>query len=311
MKTLDQIKPKNSDVKWRNNILSPEMPKDNSWYSFRVVGGVLSYAQHWVKSINQKTGKEIVFPVDCLAWDDDSEDINRSKIGDCPGCQTDIKPRGKYLFNVIDRGVQKTGSSSYIRAFDLPPTAMNKILELSTLNMVNGQPKSVADVLYGCDLYIQWSTKEGRTGKGDWVIQKGERTPLTDEEKRAELYDFTEIYVPGDATNARQSLIRAGYFKEDTGSAQQRQVMMPPSGAQMPPTHNPPAVISQTNETYVNPPVEEQTISVMPKSLGKPPQSLGVVEKPSCFGAFKGDLDCPKCPHRPACLVLTQERQDG
>lgn len=312
MKTLDQIKPKTNDVKWRNNILSPEM-KDNTWYTFRVIGGVMSYAQHWVKSINQKTGKEIVFPVDCLAWDDNVEDIDRSKVGACPGCQTDIKPRGKYLFNVIDRGVQNYGSSSFIRAFDLPPTAMQKILGLSNLNMVKGQPTSVAHPEYGCDLHVMWTTGNG---KGDWSIQKGDRTPLTDVENRAELYDFEDIYVPGDANNARQSLVRAGYFKDEVNTpiVTVKNMMMPPSSsAQMPPSNNPHQMDYTPKMSVLResaPAVSEPLVSAMPKSLGKPPQMMGSVDKPSCFGAFKGDLDCPTCPVRPSCLVLTQERQD-
>jgi hypothetical protein len=332
MKSLDDIKPRSNDIKWRDSILGPDMPKDNVWYTYRVVGGVLSYGQHWVKSTN-KTGKEIVFPVDCLAWNPDREEINPSKVHECPGCQAAIKPSIKYLFNVIDRGVQKMGSSSYVRAFDLPPTAMTKITGLKTLNMVNGEPKSVANVEYGCDLHIQWSTNAGKSGKGDWVIQKGDRTPLTEEEKSAELYDFEEIYVPGDATNARASLVRAGYFREEENTI--KQVAMPAAGAQLPPSSVPqvqaatpqqvlqqsittPKAVAQTLQHMEQPVVTSavaQTLPVLQQTvtgnLGRPPEAMGMTEKPTCFGAFKGDLDCPRCPHRPACLVLTQEREDN
>ena len=313
MKSLDDIKPRSNDVKWKDSILKPEMPKKNEWYSYRMIGGIFSYAQHWVK-YNNKDGKEIKFPVDCLAWDPDREEVSQKKVHECPGCLAGIKPGVKYLFNVVDREVQSRGGSSYVRGFELPPTAMNKIIGLKSLNKVNGELKSMAHTEYGCDLSIRLVTANNKT---DWEIQKGDRIALTPEELKQELYDFEAIYEPGDATNARQSLVRAGYFRDEPAVPRDAgHTSMPTSGAQMPPSA---AQLPPQQQAYVPPvqaavapqpaaqlPVIQQTVT---SGLGRPPEANLATEKPACFGGFLGNLDCPKCPHKPACLVLTQERE--
>ena len=314
MKSLDDIKPRSNDVKWKDSILKPEMPKKNEWYTYRMIGGIFSYAQHWVK-YNNKDGKEIKFPVDCLAWDTDREEVSQKKVHECPGCLAGIKPGIKYLFNVIDREVQSRGASEYVRGFELPPTAMNKIIGLKSLNKVNGELKSMAHVEHGCDLSIRLVTANNKT---DWEIQKGDRIALTPEELKKELYDFEAIYEPGDVTNARQSLVRAGYFKEEPVQRDAGHTSMPTSGAQMPPSS---AQMPPKQQTQVAPaasqtevvqqqttqlPIIQQTVT---GGLGRPPEANQGTDRPACFGGFLGNLDCPKCPHKPACLVLTQERE--
>lgn len=310
MKSLDEIKPRSNDFKWRDQVVWKDMPKSNTWYPFRLIGGIYSISQHWVKTTN-KTGKEISFPVDCLAWDADNETADPDKLHACPGCQAGLKNSIKYLFNVIDRNAQKRGDSNYIKGFELPPTAMKKIVDLRQLNMANGDPYSVAHPEYGCDLFIQWST-ESTKGFGDWNFQKGERTPLTKEELAAELYDFEEIYTPTDEMNARNSLIRAGLITVDQAK--------PLPGSQMPPAeHQQPTVyehmmpstpVSEFKASAAQqlpPTVKTEELPQVSSGLGKPPAATGLPEKPSCFGGFLGNLDCVSCPHKTACLAVTSE----
>lgn len=328
MKSLDDIKPRSNNTNWRDGFLNLERPKKpNEWAECRILGGVFSYAQHWVKYIS-KDNKEIKFPVDCLAWDPDRDEINPQTLTQCPGCQAGIKPGVKYLLNVIDRKAQRQGVSQYIRVLELPPTAMHKILGLKSLNKFNGDLYSIGHKLYGCDLSVRLVTANNKT---DWEIQKGERAALTEDELRAELYDFEAIYAPRDASDARLSLVRAGYFKDEQAPTRDAgYTSMPVSGTQMPPSVSKPVLqqsvpaittLQNLNAQPVMP--EQNTIlpsvssapQVMPQTisggLGRPPETNMLSDKPSCFGGFLGNLDCPKCPHKPACLVLTQEREEG
>jgi hypothetical protein len=325
MKSLDDINPRTTDIKWKDQILWAEMPKIGEWYNFRIVGGIFCYAQHWVK-ITTKDNKEATFPIDCLGWSSDLEAVDPSKAHLCPGCQAGIKPAIKYLFNVIDRSAQGNGAKNYIKGFELPPTAMKKITDLKNLNMVQGRPTSVANADHGCDLYIQKTTIQGKKGF-DWAFQKGDRAPLTDEERNKELFEFDEIYVPGDANNARQSLIRAGFFKNE-GPAQGQNyappsgaqmppsgAQMPPSGGQMPPKQNPigfqaPQEVPTQAPAHVQLPMhQDSTPATITGGLGKPPAAdQGQTSRPACFGGFLGTMDCIKCPHKPQCLQATSER---
>ena len=223
MKSLDDVKPRSSDVKWRDQV-AWKSTKQGKWQTYRLIGGVVSIAQHWVKFQSQKTQKQVTFPVDCLAWNGDEEAADPNLMHKCPGCQANIKTSVKYLFNVIDREVQESGASQFIRGFDMPPTAMKKIVELKNLNVVDKVAYSIAHPIHGCDIHVQLT--QDAKGYGDWSIQKGDRTPLTPAEQGAELYDFEDIYVPTDEANARTSLIRAGLLQVSES---------PPPGAQMPP----------------------------------------------------------------------------
>jgi hypothetical protein len=316
MKDLDEVKPRSNEGKWQDNILKPEFKKKGEWQTFRVIGGVFSCAQHWVQYV-KADGDKKNFPVDCLAWDPDREEVSNARRHECPGCLAGIKPSIKYFFNVIDRKLQSKGMSDYIRALEMPPTAMSKITGLKSLNRVNNEPKSIAHKEYGCDLYITQVEKKGGMGV-DWEIQKGERTPLTPDELRAELYDFEALYAPRDASDARKSLERAGYLKsnEEPVANKAGYTPMPTSGTQLPPSTfgNAPnfskEILKQSSSLPVtNNLIQSNSPVVTPGSLGKLPEKMVSSDKPSCFGDFQGNLDCPTCPHKPACLVLTQERE--
>jgi hypothetical protein len=333
MKSLDEINPRTNDIKWKDQVLWAEMPKIETWYQFRIVGGVFTYAQHWLKFVT-KQGKETSFPVDCLAWSNDLEAVDPATAHTCPGCQAGIKPAIKYMFNVIDRAAQGRGDAGYVKGFELPPTAMKKILDLRNLNMVQGRPFSVAHPDHGCDLYIQKCVIPGKKGH-DWQFQKGDRSVMSPEERAAEIFEFDTIYAPGDANNARMSLIRAGYLgntensnnpgnsggpgSTPTGAQMPPSgAQMPPSGSQMPPTQNTAASTSnpigfQTPaQQHVQLPVTNNpppATQMATGSLGRPPaDTQGQTERPQCFGGFLGAMECIKCVHKPQCLQVTSER---
>ena len=211
MKSLDDAKPQNNNVKWEDDILWHEIPQDNEWFQIRIVGGTFSFSNHWVSFTNDK-GQDKKFPVGCCNWDQDAE--SASLDGGCLPCKLGIKGGVRYLLNVIDRRVQgnmKPGHNP-IRALNLPPTALTALIALKKLNIQtdeNGvkKPCSITDPDFGCDVWIQWNT-QGK--KDNWAFNKGDACPLTDEEREYELFDFDSIYKLPDPRQTEASLRRIG-----------------------------------------------------------------------------------------------------
>jgi len=203
---LDSLQPK-VNVRWEDQLLYIELSKGNDWSHIRIVGGIFSYGLHWVKFIG-KEGAEKIFPVTCTNYSPDSEkaDLNNN----CPACAAGIKYSTKYLLNVIDRKLQRSmrSGSNPVRVLALPPTAINQIISLRQLNIVDGNPVSVANVDNGCDIAVRFS-KDSK--KSEWTFSLGKSLSLTEEEKEYELFDFDSIFIPSDNADTRRSLIQKGY----------------------------------------------------------------------------------------------------
>lgn len=208
LKDFDDTNPRTRDKNWKEDISVADLPKMDEWYPFRIVGGVFSYAQHWIEFVN-KGGEKKRYPVDCANWDPDNE--TSSKKGGCPACEVGLRPSVRYMMNVIDRTSQGRGESDPIRALDVPPTVMRQLLDLKKLNMVKGEARSIAHPKLGCDIHLQKQRSKKRGGV-EWQVQKGDRSPLSEEEMSLEFISFDEHWMEPDVHKIRDDLKRHGYF---------------------------------------------------------------------------------------------------
>lgn len=208
LKDFDNTNPRTRDKNWKEDISLADLPKMDEWYAYRIVGGIFSYAQHWIEFTN-KGGEKKRYPIDCANWDPDGE--TPTKKGGCPACEVGLRPAARYMMNVIDRTAQSRGESDPIRALDVPPTVMRQMIDLKKLNVVKGEARSIAHPKLGCDLHLQKQRSKKRGGV-EWQVQKGDRSPLTEEETGLELISFDEHWMDPDVHKIREDLKRHGYF---------------------------------------------------------------------------------------------------
>ena len=223
LKDFDDTNPRTRDKNWKEGIPVAELPKTDEWYPYRIVGGVFSYAQHWIEFTN-KTGEKKRYPVDCANWDADTE--SSGKKGGCPACEAGLRPSVRYMMNVIDRSAQSRGDADPVRALDIPPTVMKQLIDLKKLNIVKGEAKPINHPKFGCDVFLQKQRSKKRGGI-EWQAQKGERGSLSEEEMALELISFDEHWLEPDVHKIREDLKRHGYFEDATSSEDAK---MPKSG---------------------------------------------------------------------------------
>ena len=211
LKDFDDVNPRTRDKNWKEDIPLAQMPKRDEWYTFRVCGGVFSYAQHWIEFVN-KQGDTKRYPVDCANWDPE-EEATSNKEGGCPACELGLRPGVRYMMNAIDRDAQG-GKGDPIRGLDLAPTVMRQLVDLKKLNMVKGNPRSVAHAKFGCDIHLMKQNSKKRGGV-EWQVQKGERVALTEEELEYETIDFGDYWLEPDTHKVREDLKRHGYYDDE------------------------------------------------------------------------------------------------
>tara|TARA_R100001132_G_C3273775_1_gene95793 strand:+ start:3732 stop:4766 length:1035 start_codon:yes stop_codon:yes gene_type:complete len=224
LKDFDDVKPRSKDHNWKQDINIAQMPKKDEFYTFRVVGGVFSYAQHWIEFKN-KDGQIKRYPVDCNNWDEETE--SPSKKGGCPCCELGMRPSVRYMMNAIDREAQGSGTSDPMVALDISPTVMRQLVDLKKLNSVKGTPYSVSHKKNGCDIHLMKQNSKKRGGI-EWQVQKGDRAPLDESELSLEVVDFSEYWLEPDLDKIRMDLRRHGYFEgEDSSGGPDSSVVLP------------------------------------------------------------------------------------
>lgn len=213
MKSFSKLKPSNGREKLprMEDLVDVLTLKEKAWTQVRILpGGVLSLGVHWVKTTN-KDGKEISFKKLCLGWDSEQE---RSDVDKCPYCSAPgvEGPVQEYWVQVIDRYEQeqeparkpkpteKERSTQHkdkdsrtwtpVKCLRMPPSLVRKIMQLEEINIVKGVRREVTDAQYGFDLQIYYDPQAA--GGDKYNVQKGDRSPLTDDEKDYLTWELNE-----------------------------------------------------------------------------------------------------------------------
>lgn len=175
-------------------------------------GQIISLKRHWINIYGGKEKKKITVPRWCLKHNPLNEDEPLDKK--CPYCDLthgqDASARYEffYLINAINREAQedepakkaeptskekKSGFKDItsktwtpVEAVRVTSTVASRIQELKDLNKKKGKDGNtkkydVDHPKFGCDIMIRYKPKAAGTDK--YSTDKGDRTPLTDEEK--------------------------------------------------------------------------------------------------------------------------------
>ena len=200
------------------------------WTDIRFIGDVHNYAFHWIE-ITTKRKKKTQFPKICLAWDRETESMD-STI-DCPYCALSNQRFGlSYYSNAIVREDQdaepkkkpkptrtevKTGfkekdSSTWtpVKVVRLTTSLARKILSRQKLNRI--KTKSGVKVMpishpkYGCDMSIRFDPDA--TGTEMYDAQKGDRSPLQEDELEYLIWDISNLLEPEPLKEAKEEVRR-------------------------------------------------------------------------------------------------------
>lgn len=219
----------------------------NDWVQMRFVGPVVAQGKHWLKGTT-KAGKEISFPKDCLAFDPQTEDHDSTK--ECPYCDIDsekVRFSKSYYGNAIIRqlqedepskkvkpsaseeetGFKKKNSKAWtpVRGVYLTSTLARELKKLGALNRhkdkKTGETKAfpLSHSRYGCDVSILHDP-DSKTPTNAYSVQKGDKSPLTEEENEYLMWNIEELSHVEKLADAKKEVERwAKQNGEDGGSS--------------------------------------------------------------------------------------------
>jgi len=182
-KPISQVKRFSNEPKWEDEVDWIEFP-DDKMVLIRVVGDVEVMARHWVTTPTNKR-----FPVWCPQLNE-NEDYDSKRW--CPAHDDfaddpSVNRAQKLLIgNCIVRQLQERRELNPVRGFMIPHAAHEDLIAIAEL--IKADP---ADPERGVDLAVRYTPKA--VGNRKWQIQRGESTPLTDEERRYRLFNFPSI----------------------------------------------------------------------------------------------------------------------
>lgn len=350
-------KTKQRDADWRDNFDQGEFT-DGEFVTLRPIGPVNSFAQHWIE-FTGKDGKKKTFPVTCRNWDSEKEEFIANG---CPACKRQLKTQVKHFGNFINRDLQENRpakakleeatkskkfrtpndkSWSPVKVYILPSTAVDGLKDIYALNkhkikdpetrevtMVACEP---SDPDYGCDVRIKYDSN--KDGSNKYNVQKGDHSPLTDEERTYMLYDLDVLFYP--EKEALEQKLRG--FEERAGK-KKPSVMDDDEDTDMPPARTgkrskiednddeddekpvkkpakklPPPVDEddEPEEKPVKKPkkqVEPEDDEPAPKPAKKPKKQVEEDEeatestRKSCFGTYVRKAKCWECDDRAECV---------
>ena len=196
-----------------------EWPKNGEYLDVRMLGPVYSIANFWFTIATQQrpAPKGVAIPKMCLDHDGESDKY----VSDvCPYRKSGLGRESKeYWVNVIVRDLQNDergrpkrfptkhdfpaerhlGHKAYwgkkgdarktpVRLLRIPDSQVAKLVSLGKLNKKRTsegvETYELSDPAYGCDIAILESNDPKAKGAAKFDIQKKDRTPLTEEERR-------------------------------------------------------------------------------------------------------------------------------
>ena len=198
----------------------------NQWVGLRFLStDMLPVKTHWIKILAGKEKKEVKIPKLCVSFDPDAEGTPKegthcpycelTQGGDDATCQTSVayyanalvrdiqedEPRKKVKPTNREKktGLMEKGSKAWspVRVIRLPNGLAGKLDGLTERNIVksknkklNGKTFPIDDVKYGIDIAIKYDPKAA--GAEKYQLDKGDRTPLTEEEQSYLVWDLSD-----------------------------------------------------------------------------------------------------------------------
>ena len=214
-------------------------PDSDEYGAYRFVGEPVLAAYHWFSTVRTPKGskkpKISHFSKACVGFDPATGEIDASK---CAYCGLDNAPRVEARQNVLDRELQqneprnakplsptekkfrewnggkhrikdgvKKGGYTCARVLKVTPAIGNPVAEITSLNKHKNKKTGEKEAYgpnhprYGFDVMIRFDKNEAPAKM--YSVQKGEVTPLTDEEKEIALWDIP-VHKCEDAATAKK-----------------------------------------------------------------------------------------------------------
>jgi hypothetical protein len=235
-KSFDDSKSKTENAPRISDVVDVFEFPHKEWARMRFVGPLVSYGTHWIET-KKKNGEKTSFPKQCLAYDPDTEERDSTKF--CPWCAADderIRFAPEFYSNAIIRDIEEDGpgkkntdptkkerktgfktkgSKSWtpVRAVRLTGGNVSTLKTLGGLNRhkskKTGEKKAypVSHEKYGCDVSIMLDKKEKSPGK-KYTIQKGDPSPINEEQSEYLLYQIEDMIKPDSKEDAKKEYKR-------------------------------------------------------------------------------------------------------
>jgi len=189
----------------------------------RLVGDVWSYATHWIEI---KTDKGVFnIPKCSLSYDPDTDTFDDTLEDPYVKIENKRTCSKRYYVNAIIRDLQdmqprkvkhskderksgiatKGGGWTPVRVISIPTSVANELGKLRALNKhkVKGKMQAcdITDDALGCDVFLSLD-KAAKPAK--YSVNKGDASPLNDEEQKFLTWDISELQVPETLEMARK-----------------------------------------------------------------------------------------------------------
>ena len=182
---------------------------EGDYEQYRPFGPVFSECLIWFSIVTERHPNGVPVPMPCLDHDGYTDTMVTEK------CPFRSHPLGRearnYFVNVIDRNLQadreyrpldlpieehlgfkakwvKAGDSrrTPVRLLMIPDSKIDVVQKMSSLNKVHGEAVDITDLRAGCNVGLLFD--KNKKGPAKYDIQKGDRTPITREERAYGMY---------------------------------------------------------------------------------------------------------------------------
>lgn len=193
----------NRTESWESGVPMFKYPA-GKWVHMRLLGKLFPGVRHWLKTKNQKN-----FSVLCHNYNPASNKFDLEKT--CPCCKLGLKWSRIAWCNAIIRKYQKGDSSNPVRVVPMSGSVTYKIKEI----MEGRGGVEPTDSKKGWDLEIL-NNPHGDPST-QYNVQRGDKTPLTEDELEFELTPLHKIVKPLPLEEVEGILERFGYTAAASG----------------------------------------------------------------------------------------------
>ena len=226
------------------DVVDMQKLPDGKFLCVRLLGGVMVTGSYWVTTLKRdktkgqfNTGCSSWDPVtrqqnDSVedAWRDFERELVEAGV---PRQDRIVRFSTSYYMNAIVRSIQEDEPSrkpkateeeiesgfkdkdsntwTPVRVIALPVSVLDQIQKLKTINTARVKSKTGAvqtkafDInhpKFGCDIMIMYDSS--KAGASKYSVQKGDRTPLTEEEKEYLTYDLDKLFLEIDPADIQK-----------------------------------------------------------------------------------------------------------